>query len=169
MASYLFDACREVIVETHERELLDDLDLDELVTSIRSGRIKTVVFRTRRVDVAEEWRLDLPLSESGSKTHCSLALTVCDNGQPWTQVEWLQASFDHPTPFPTLAIPRGPDGVSASVFHGLVVLAARFGQVEVAVLGRGESPERAVTVARMMRAHTRPCTTCNQTTGMWRW
>ena len=132
MASYLCDACREIIVETHERELLDDLDLDELVPSIRSGRIETVAFRTGRVDLAEEWRLALPPSESGSKARCSLTLTVCDNGQSWPQVDWLQASFDHPTPIPTLAIPRGPDGVSVSVFHGLVVLAARFGQVTLA-------------------------------------
>lgn len=54
ITSYLFGSCREILVETRERELLDDLDLDELVVSIRSGRVATITFRTGRVDLAGE-------------------------------------------------------------------------------------------------------------------
>jgi hypothetical protein len=46
MASYLFEACHEVVVKTSERELLDNLDLGELVMLIRSCRAETVAFRT---------------------------------------------------------------------------------------------------------------------------
>jgi hypothetical protein len=146
IASHFFESCSAVLVETRDGELLDDLD--ELVASIRSGRVATITFRTGHVDLAGDWRLEFTPSESGPKVRCSLAVTVCDDEQSWTQVDWLQASFAHPSPMPVLAIPRGPGGVSVSVFHGLVVLAARFGRVDRAELERSEGSERVVTTAR---------------------
>src|SRR5712691_6585465 len=146
IASHLFDACSAVLVETRDHELLDDLDLDELVTSVRSGTVEAAVFRTGRVDLTGEWWLEL--APPGQDARCRLGVPVCDDEQPWTQVSWLQASVDHPSPMPALAVPRGPGGVSVSVFHGLVVLAARFGQVDLAELERCAEPARPVTVAR---------------------
>src|SRR5262245_5435049 len=124
IASHLFDACGAVLIETRDHELLDDLDLDELVTLIRRGTVEAVTFRTSRVDRAGAWRLALTPAENGSGARCHLEMAVCADAQLWTQVSWLQTSLHHLSLMPVLAVPHGPGGVSVSVFHGLVVLAA---------------------------------------------
>lgn len=130
LASHLFDACREVAAESRAGEIVDDLDLGELAQAIRNAEIKTVRFRTGRAELADEWQLDLTPNDADTGASCRLAVTVCPNEQPWTQVQWWQASFDYPSPVPLLAVPYSAAGVSMAVFHGLVVLAARLAQLD---------------------------------------
>lgn len=136
------------VVTTTSGELLDDLDLDECVTVVRRGEASHITMRPWGFFPDDSWQLELLETPADDTAASSCRLNFVASSLDGTGTRWLQASFDHLSPLPALALPCSGSLVSISAVHGLVVLAARFGKLHLAELKRTEHSPEPVPVAR---------------------
>ena len=146
LASLLWDCTDEIRIRGWDDTEFPELELDECVALLRKDAAAELVLElsSEHTVLGTRWVVRFSRGDDrGESQHNRAELYFDLERTNWTlkldprrflDVAWLQAQFQIKSPLPILALPLDREGLTPEALHGLVSLAAKCGNLDIATL-----------------------------------